>query len=299
MAEMIIKGLFKARHGTQKIIQSEYEICVVIRGPIILGFTNHCDSARIEEKLNKLCLSIEDCYLDDLLGRATHEMIGLWFFHHMGVQIDEISVNADDMQVKVGKEDYFCYDYESVLYQHKAMTAFLRGNLSESEKFINLSIQRDANNVNAYLIRGRIYRYTERYFQAASDFQKVISICPQWSEGYRNMGNIRLFLGDYGKMISYFEKAVQLAPYSSLAQNNLGYAYEVIKDYEKGYIHCCRAIELNPNYYEAHMDLADICKALHRDEEALLHQSIGQKLKKQNKNRYQLADSEDTLIFLK
>lgn len=298
MAEMIIKRIFKARHGTKEILQSDYEVQVTTRGPIILGFTNHCDSIRIEEKLDTLCLKLENCYLDDVMGRATHEMIGLWFFNHIGIDVDEISINSDGMLVKIHKEDYLRYNYESVLFQHKAMTAILKEKLSEAESLINLSIQRDTNNANSYLIRGRIYRYTQRFCQAASDFQKVISLCPQWSEGYRNMGNMALFLGEYDKMIPYFKKAVRLAPYSSLAQNNLGYAYKILKNYKQGYIYCHKAIELKPDYYEAHMDLSEICRALKLDEEAALHWSIGKKLQEKIKKTLQIADPDDTLNFM-
>ena len=298
MAKMTITKHFTAKHGSKSIIQSDYEIGVSIRGPIVLGFTKHCDSISLENMLIAVCNELDGSYLDERMGRATHEMVGLWIYHRMGTMINQVSVNADGILVIISKEDYLAQNYEATLLLHKAMTAFLKENLQDAEKLINKSIQIDDQNVSAYLVRGRIYRYTERYEQAANDFCRVISFCPQWSEGHRNLGNMYLFLGEYEKMIPCFLEAVRLAPNSSLAHNNLGYAYEQKQEYTKAYFHCSNAVKLNPEYSEAHMDLSNVCKAMHRYDEAMLHQSIANKLMKQHPvhdRQYHLADTEGFL----
>lgn len=268
----------------------------MVSGDVILGFTNHCDSVLLEHRLEAICTDLENSYLDERMGRATHEMVAFWVFQNIGVVIDRVTVSGDRMIAVVNRHDFLRHSYNSVLCQQKATTAFLYGDLASAEALLNEAIQKDVDNEEAYLLRGRVYRYTGEWVKAADDFHKVTQLCPKWSEGYRNMGNMLLFQEKYEAMLPYFCEAVRLAPYSSLAVNNLGYAYGCVGQWEDAYHFCLRAVELNPVYYEAYLDLVCACENLERYDEAEHYRGIASQLESDHSG-YQLADAEDRLTL--
>lgn len=296
MAELMISRTFSAEHGTSSRHITHYEVQVVVSGDVILGFTNHCDSTLLECRLKAICAELENSYLDERMGRATHEMVAFWFFRHIDVAIDRVIVSGDRMATTVDRHDFLRHNYDSVLCQQKATSAFLCGDFTTAEALLNEAIQKDVENEEAYFLRGRVYRYTGEYIKAIEDFRKVIQLCPEWSEGYRNMGNMLLFQKQYDAMIQYFQKAVCLAPYSSLASNNLGYAYGCAGQWENAYYFCLQAVELNSAYHEAYLDLVCACKNLKRFDEAEYYHGIALKLKS-DYPKYQLADADDRLIL--
>lgn len=296
MAELTISRTFSAEHGTSSRHITCYEVQVMISGDVILGFTNHCNTALLERRLDAICADLENNYLDERMGRATHEMVAFWIFQHIGVVIDRVTVSGDQIITTVNRNDFLRHNYDSVLCQQKATSAFLQGDLAIAETLLNKAIQKDTDNEEAYLLRGRVYRYTGEYVKAIDDFRKVIQLRPKWSEGYRNMGNMLLFQGQYEAMLPYFREAVRLAPYSSLAANNLGYACGCAEQWEDAYHFCLRAVELNPVYYEAYLDLACACENLERYDNAEHYRDIASHLKSA-RSGYQLADEEDELIL--
>lgn len=296
MSELLISRTFSAEHGTSSRHITHYEVQVMVSGDVILGFTNHCDAILLENRLDTICSSLENSYLDEQMGRATHEMVAFWIFQHIGVVIDRVTVSGDRMTTIVDRHDFLRHKYNSVLLQQKAISAFIHGNLTTAETLLNESIKNDTDNEDAYLLRGRVYRYKGEYVKAINDFRKVIQLCPEWSEGYRNMGNMLLFQKQYEDMLPYFCKAVQLAPYSSLAANNLGYAYICVGQWMDAYRFCLRAVELNPVYYEAYLDLVCACENLEQYYEAEHYRRIASQLKS-DYSGYQLADVTDKLML--
>lgn len=296
MAKLMISRTFSAEHGTYSRHTTHYEVQVMVSGEVILGFTNHCDSTLLGHRLDAICADLENSYLDERMGRATHEMVAFWIFQHIGIVIDQVTVLGDQMITTVNRHDFLRHNYDSVLCQQKATSAFLNGELDVAETLLNEAIQKDIDNEEAYFLRGRIYRYTSKYAKAIDDFRKVIQLRPEWSEGYRNMGNMFLFQEQYETMLPYFREAVRLAPYSSLAANNLGYAYGCAGCWEDAYHFCLRAVELNPVYYEAYLDLACACENLERYDEAEHYRGICSQIKS-DRLGYQLADTEDKLLL--
>ena len=296
MACMTISKTFFAEHGTHQRRRSLYTIQIGVTGNIVLGYTNHCDSKILERKLEKICKELQDQYLDEKMGRATHEMVAVWILNQLGTLIDTVTVSADDIIVVVNKADLLKSEFNVILLQQKGIRSLMLGDFDGAERLFEEAINKDKNNAESYLLRGRVYRYTGKYRLAKDDFEVVIRLKPDWSEGYRNMGNILLFMKKYNDMVPYFVKATELAPYSSLAYNNLGYAYYCLESWDKALACSLRAVELNPNYYEAYLDIANIYDKLQNLEQAKKYKNIAKSLEKDanhNLSEYYIADNED------
>ena len=150
MAELTISRTFSAEHGTSSRHITCYEVQVMVSGDVILGFTNHCDSVLLERRLDAICADLENNYLDERMGRATHEMVAFWMFQHIGVVIDRVTVSGDRIITTVDRNDFLRHNYDSVVCQQKATSAFLHGDLAVAKILLNEAIQKDADNEEAY-----------------------------------------------------------------------------------------------------------------------------------------------------
>ncbi len=301
VASLKITSSFNAFHGTHKIVHCEYSISIIIKGEIILGFVKHLDSANLVKTLESQCALLANCYLDEILGRATHEVIAMHFMNIFENVADEIVVIGDNMEVSVSRSDLQTYRYQSFSLLQKGISAFLKCNLHESYNILTEAIEKDELNQQAYMLRGRVLRYMGEYHKAKDDFSHVIKLDEKWSEGYRNMGNILLFLECYDKMMPYFDQAIKLAPYSSLAINNRGYAQILLGNYDAAISDCLRAIDLNPEYVEAHTDVAAAYEKLGEVELAARFREAAEKIQNKhstNENAtYTIGDPEDYRCF--
>jgi tetratricopeptide (TPR) repeat protein len=301
VASLKITSSFNAFHGTNKIIQCEYSISIIIRGEIILGFVKHLDSIVIVKKLEYQCALLAGCYLDEILGRATHEVIAMHFMNLFENVADEVVVIGDNMEVSVSQSDLQIYKYQSFSLLQKGIRAFMKCNFQEAYTILTKAIEKDGLNQQAYMLRGRVLRYMGEYHKAKEDFSHVIELDEKWSEGYRNMGNILLFQECYDKMMPYFDQAIKLAPYSSLAANNRGYAHILLGNYDAAISDCLRAIDLNPAYVEAHTDIATAYEKLGEVELAAKFRAVAEQIQVNHSTNdnviYTIGDQEDYRCF--
>ena len=84
------------------------------------------------------------------------------------------------------------------------------------------------------------WRLTRKYAQ------ELIEKYPIIDHGYFFMGIALDDKGDHKKAIEYYEKALSISPNDSDIYQNMGYAYLRMKDYENSIKYLKKAIELNP-----------------------------------------------------
>ena len=66
--------------------------------------------------------------------------------------------------------------------------------------------------VPAYNLLGKSYAVLNNFEQAEINFRRVISLAPELSEGYLNLGLLYRLKGDELKADSYLKKALSLNP---------------------------------------------------------------------------------------
>ena len=93
----------------------------------------------------------------------------------------------------------------------------------------------------AYVNRGSAYGEKGHYDRAIEDFNKAISINPNYAGAYNNRGNAYYKKGQYDRAIEDYNKAIALDPNDALAYTNRGAAYALkgvmgraISDFQKG-----------------------------------------------------------------
>ena len=258
MAELSISISFRAYHGTFQKRESTFLIRVQYFGKLINGFVNNMDSVSCSKALIRISSSFQNQDIDNIVGRATCENIAMYFFEHLCPKPDRVSVSENnEISACLSKDDYLEIPYDSYLFLQKGVRYMVRGELESAEQSFTKSIAFCNENYQAYLLRSRVYRMIDRLQKALEDGLVTIRLVPNWSEGWRNCGNIYMFLGDYSNGLICFNKAVELAPNSALCINNRGYLKFIIGDYISAIDDHSKAIQLNNNYKEAYLDRAE------------------------------------------
>ena len=80
---------------------------------------------------------------------------------------------------------------------------------------------------------------------------KAITLNPNFTEAYDNLGIILLELGKIKETIAIFNKAISLNPKYTKAYNSLGAAYLALGNIKDAIASFNKAIAVNPNYLEA------------------------------------------------
>jgi len=85
----------------------------------------------------------------------------------------------------------------------------------------------------------------------------VVSLNPNWAEGYLGLGNRLLFAGRTEEAIPNLQTAIRLDPFGpSYYFHLLGMAYRELGRYEEAIAACQEAIRRQPNNQFAHLILA-------------------------------------------
>lgn len=110
----------------------------------------------------------------------------------------------------------------------------------------------------AYNNRAIALHEKERYTEALRDFDKAISMYPQYKDAYYNRGTSRAEIGDKEGAIQDFTAAISLQPDFQLAWYNRGNSYAMLGKMEEAEKDYLEAVKLNPKYPEAWTNLGNV-----------------------------------------
>ncbi len=116
----------------------------------------------------------------------------------------------------------------------------------------------------------------KNWLQAATEYEKAISISPANAEYYDEAGQLysKIFLlyqDDewFEKTVSSFQESYRLNPYNAWAHYHLAWTYWNKKMYSEAEGESKKAIVLDPNNATYHWQLAGVYEAMGRAEEAI------------------------------
>ncbi len=102
----------------------------------------------------------------------------------------------------------------------------------------------DSYDVHFYL--GRAYAGTQRWRDAAGEYDKATKRMPGGAEAWRGLGESRVALGDSRSSIPAFERLVALAPGDAVARMELGEAYRDVARYDDAARTIREALAIDP-----------------------------------------------------
>ena len=269
MITMVLLGIiqkFKARHGSRSLRTSKFTVEITLEGEINNGFVGGVDYNKPKKDLGKVLSSLEDQYLDDIVGRATNENIAQYIFYQLRkISLHSLKVSeGEEQHVKIFPSDINFEDYPAQLHFNKGQSLLLREKPELAITELDQAIISREEFAEAYNLRGRCIKYLEGYASALDDFLKAVELNADFGEAWRNLGNAYLYLKRFAEMVPAFDRSVELIPNSALAVNNRGHGYFAIEEYELALIDHEKAVELDQNYAEAHYDKGMALKRLGR-----------------------------------
>lgn len=287
MARLLISEQFNAYHGSFDVRKGFYTVTISVEGSIKNGFVMDQDSSALKKALSSIVYELEEKYIDDIVGRATNEHIGLYILHRlMNLHVSIVQINSDGYEVEVYSADMNNEKYPSRLLYERARSLLYRDKIDDAIITVSKSIELDEKFASGYNLRGRCNRVREKWNLSLQDFLKAVELDPDLGEAHRNIGNAFLYLGRAEETIPEFSIAVKLMPDSALAVNNRGFAYQKLEEWNLALQDHFRAIEIDPNYAEAHKDIAFALRSLDREREAIEHENIFQELRNSGKDTY-------------
>ena len=142
------------------------------------------------------------------------------------------------------------------------------------------AIEITQNNYLAHNNLGYEFQRVSHQVKALQQFERAISIKPDFWPAQANVGYIKVGKGDLDSGIEHYRTALEYKPDSPLLNYNLGVALMRKRLYPEAKYQFRRTIELNSNYHRAYKNLATILTLQGKHEEAeRLRQQVPGKLK--------------------
>lgn len=121
----------------------------------------------------------------------------------------------------------------------------------------------------AYINRGIIYMNENKTDSAMSDFNKAISLEPEFSKGYSNRAILYTNANIFDKALADYNKSLSLDPTNPIAYHNRGILYKKNNMLPQAYENFSEAIRRKPTYIDAYHNRGSTLYSLQRYEEAL------------------------------
>ena len=114
-------------------------------------------------------------------------------------------------------------------------------------------------------------KYHSMMQQAADEFEKGISIYPNYPECYHQLGLATFRLGDSDKALLYYNKSIELSPNEAVPYANMGIIYFNRGDYGKTMELYRKAISIDPHYADAFCNIGSTFGMLGQYDSAIVN----------------------------
>lgn len=125
----------------------------------------------------------------------------------------------------------------------------------------------------------------QRMFQVAlTEFQKALSIYPDYHMIYNEIGIIHHKNKEYERALMNFEKVLEKVPDNVDTYHNMGLVFTDLEKYEEALKYYNKAVELDTNYSQSYINIANSYYELGDIDKAIFYSFKAQKLEPDNKN---------------
>ena len=141
------------------------------------------------------------------------------------------------------------------------LNLFKGNQIQQALDFIDTLSKDYPDNSLLFNIRGACYAGLGQLDIAVQNYEKALSIKPDYAKAYYNLG---IALQEFGKLhdsVKSYENSIALEPKNAQAHNNLAIVLRELDQLEEAEASCRKAIVLDPEYAEAYSSLSIILYA--------------------------------------
>ena len=120
---------------------------------------------------------------------------------------------------------------EAEAWDFKGRYALQKEKYALADSFLTQAVRNNANYADTYMARAQARHALNRYSQALSDYDRVISLIPEHFVAHYNRGLLRSFIGDDNRAIGDFDFVLKKEPNNTLARYNRAILRERVGQY--------------------------------------------------------------------
>ena len=156
-----------------------------------------------------------------------------------------------------------------ILYNIRASCYKANAQMDASVKDYEKAITLKPDYAEAYYNLGVTLRELGQIDAALKSYEKALAIKHEYPGAHNNLGNILLDLGSLDSAVDHFEWAVAFKPEYAEAHNNLGVVERQQEKFDQAIKSFEKAIDIQPNYTQAHYNLGNTLRELGQLETAI------------------------------
>ena len=147
------------------------------------------------------------------------------------------------------------------------ISVFNKKNYSETLDLIEYLLKNYPNSILVNNIAGVVQTELQNYTLAEKQFIKVVTLNPNFSDGYYNLANIYNILEKNDEAIKNYKKVIDLDKNYYKAYNNLGNIFRKKNSYKKALKYYILSLVVKPDYLRAYYNLSIILQNYNFDRE--------------------------------
>jgi tetratricopeptide (TPR) repeat protein len=147
----------------------------------------------------------------------------------------------------------------------------------EAEKISSRALELKPNYIDAHINKGSALQRAGKFEEATSSYANALSLDEDNPKAYCYMGSSLRALGRLEEAKACYLKSITLDPYDAETQNNLGVTLQELGEINEAKERYKEAISINPIFAEAHRYLAGIKKYNFKDDQFLKMEEICQR----------------------
>ena len=160
--------------------------------------------------------------------------------------------------------EFTAVDYNNRGVTYVALKQYTRA-LADYERALTL----EPNFAAAYSNRGVTYHALQQYEQELADYNRAIALEPNYAIAYSNRAAVHSDLRQYARALADCDCALALDPNYDKAYYNRGNIYHDLQQYMRALTDYDRALALDPNNAEAYVNRGNTYYDMHQYERAL------------------------------
>ena len=141
------------------------------------------------------------------------------------------------------------------------LNLFKSNKIQQALDFIDTLSKDYPDNSRLFNIRGACYAGLGQLDSAVQNYEKALSINPDYAKAHYNLGGALQGLGKLHDSVKSYENSTALEPENAQAHNNLAIVLRELEQLEEAEASCRKAIVLDPEYAEAYCSLSIILYA--------------------------------------
>lgn len=132
-------------------------------------------------------------------------------------------------------------------YMYRGGTNIFFNNLKDAKSDLDVSFKMDSSNAKIFFFYGKYYFATKDYKASIDNYDKAISVNPQYSDAYCERGVSKCMQGDCNNGLKDMDQAIKIDPSNPKLYSKRGYTKIMLQKYDESILDFDTSLKIKPN----------------------------------------------------